>query len=332
MNLVEYKQQLESKNFPVFYDFEHVKKTFRIKDGMNKFMQMNTSCYRVKKHTKVKKGNGPLKPDYRMIYTVSPELKFIQKWIFDNILSKTSVSEASHAFVKGRSLLTNARAHVSHKETWLLRLDIRNFFESIQDTAIENIFIELGYSKGASKALTLLTTYKGRLRQGFLTSPSLSNLYLKNFDSIILSKINAEITYTRYADDLFFSGELTDGFEHYIAKIKQYSGYYLSQKHLRLKKSKTSLQTSNRKRITGLYIEGERIVVSKTYIKTIERELFYCEKYGISTHLRHSGKLDKMDFYKYILGKCAFVRMVEPTKGLELIEQVQKLYETNGVD
>lgn len=86
------------------------------------------------------------------------------------------------------------------------------------------------------------------------------------------------------------------------------------------------MQVNSHKRITGLYLENGLVQVSKTYIKELERELFFCKKYGIATHLRHSGKIDKMDFYKYIMGKCSFVKMVQPKLGNQLISQVQELY------
>ena len=332
-NLKNYSTILESKELPVFYDYIHVKRTFRIKPSIEHFMNDNISSYKVKKRMKYDKYKKEFVRDYRIIYTVRPHLSFIQHWILNNILNKIPVSEPSHAFVKGKSLLTNAKEHsINGDNGWLLRLDITNFFESIEFNKVKKIFIEMGYSKGASQALAELTTYNGRLRQGFPSSPTLSNIFLKDFDQKIINFIKKyeveNLKYTRYADDLFFSGILiTENYQTVINSIKQQVGYLLSKKKLRIKKAKTSFQTGKRKRITGLYIENGSIHVSKTYIKEIERELFYCKKFGIATHLRHCDKLDKMDFYKYFMGKCAFVKMVEPDIGSELIRQFQELYD-----
>ena len=112
-----------------------------------------------------------------------------------------------------------------------------------------------------------------------------------------------------------------------INKIKQISGFYLKKYSLRINRSKLSIQDKKRKRITGLYFEGTKVSVSKTYIKKLEQEIYFCEKYGITTHLNHIGKLDKMNFYKNMMGRCAFVKMVEPESGKYLIERLRRLFE-----
>lgn len=328
--IYNYKKKLVERNLPIFFDYIHVQKTFNINSNISSFLVENISTYKVKKKRKFNRYRSKYIQEYRTIYTVSKEVAFIQKWILKNILEKIPASEACHAFVKGRSLVTNALKHCSNAdEGWLLRLDIKDFFESITFNHVKKIFRDLGYSKGASEALSQITTVQGKLCQGFSTSPMIANLVLKDFDEKITSNFKKEgITYTRYADDLFFSGNDRSDIHksEVIRSIKQQVSYYLSRKGLLINKSKTSLQVNSHKRITGLYLGSGQVQVSKTYIKELERELFFCKKYGIATHLRHSGKIDKMDFYKYIMGKCSFVKMVQPKLGNQLISQVQELY------
>ena len=328
--IYNYKKKLVERNLPIFFDYIHVQKTFNINSNISNFLVENVSTYRVKKKRKFNRYSGKYIQEYRTIYTVSKDVAFIQKWILKNILEKIPASEACHAFVKGKSLVTNASKHCNNADKgWLLRLDIKDFFESITFNHVKKIFRDLGYSKGASEALSQITTVQGKLCQGFSTSPMIANLVLKDFDEKITSNFKKEgIIYTRYADDLFFSGNDRSDIHNskIIRSIKQQVSYYLSRKGLLINKSKTSLQVNSHKRITGLYLENGLVQVSKTYIKELERELFFCKKYGIATHLRHSGKIDKMDFYKYIMGKCSFVKMVQPKLGNQLISQVQELY------
>ena len=335
MDLKKYRDNLVQQELPVFYDTYHVKKTFRISGSINFFIDNNVSYYKIEKHRKIlvtlKDGEEIKKKHYRKIYTASSKLAYIQKWILDNILSKLSPSEYAHGFVKNKSLLSNAKEHLREEESWLFRVDISNFFDSISYESVEKMFQSFGYSKSASNILASLCCHNGFLRQGFCTSPTLANLYLKEFDTTISNKIKAysdlKVRYSRYADDLFFSGIKTGNDMQVINKIKQISGFYLKKYSLRINRSKLSIQDKKRKRITGLYIEGTKVSVSKTYIKKLEREIYFCEKYGITTHLNHIGKLDKMNFYKYMMGRCAFVKMVEPESGKYLIERLRRLFE-----
>lgn len=335
MDLKKYKDNLVQQELPVFFDYHHVKKTFRIIGSIEYFVDKNVSYYKVEKHRKIlvtpKEGEEITRKHYRKIYVASPKLTFIQKWILDNILNKLSPSVCAHGFVKNRSLLSNAKEHLREEESWLLRVDISNFFDSISFESVEKIFQKYGYSKSASNILATFCCHEGFLRQGFCTSPALANLYLKEFDTTILNKIKAysdfEVRYSRYADDLFFSGRKMENDRKVINTIKQISGFYLRKYSLKINRSKLSIQDNERKKITGLYIEGTKVSVSKTYIKKIEREIYFCEKYGIATHLNHIGKLDKMNYYKYMMGRCAFVKMVEPELGKHLIERLSKLFE-----
>lgn len=206
--IYNYKKKLVERNLPIFFDYIHVQKTFNINSNISNFLVENVSTYRVKKKRKFNRYSGKYIQEYRTIYTVSKDVAFIQKWILKNILEKIPASEACHAFVKGKSLVTNASKHCNNADKgWLLRLDIKDFFESITFNHVKKIFRDLGYSKGASEALSQITTVQGKLCQGFSTSPMIANLVLKDFDEKITSNFKKEgIIYTRYADDLFFSG------------------------------------------------------------------------------------------------------------------------------
>lgn len=337
MDLKVYRQKLIDQDLAVFYDSYHVKKTFGIIGDISDFIAKNTSSYKVEKKRKIIKKSLSAtnstewltQKKYREIYIVTSRLEYIQKWILENILGKIPVSHSAHGFIKGKSLLTNAKVHLRKENSWLMRLDISNFFESITIVSVKKVFSNMGYSKSASLALASLCTHKGMLRQGFCTSPTLSNIYLKNFDNEITKKIKLysdfDVRYSRYADDLFFSGIDSCDTTKVVNYLKQISGFYLKHNRLSLNYSKTSIQKAERKRITGLYIDSEGVTVSKTYKKKLERELYFCEKYGVMAHLNHTGNLDKMDFYKYIMGRCAFVKMVEPDIGSSLISRVKIL-------
>jgi RNA-directed DNA polymerase len=131
-------------------------------------------------------------------------LKTIQHYILQNVLSRMPDSECSYGFIKGRGAYMNARRHLSR--SFVLNLDIQNFFPSIRDTHIREIFRNLGFSIEMSQVLAAICCYQGRLPQGAPTSPKLSNVFFSSLDFRLqeIALANAAI-YTRYADDLTFS-------------------------------------------------------------------------------------------------------------------------------
>jgi len=109
-------------------------------------------------------------------------------------------------FVKGSSTRHNAKHHLG--KPCVLRLDIHRFFDSISRVQVENALLSHGYRDDVSQIISLLATPEGCLATGFRTSPYLSNLvFLPSDMTIKQAADNLGITYTRYVDDLTFSGK-----------------------------------------------------------------------------------------------------------------------------
>ena len=150
---------------------------------------------------KIKKRNGK----NRNILSPYTDLKKIQNNILNNLLYDKRVSTFAKAYVKNTSLVDNVSVHKGYK--YILKLDIKNFFESIDYVNVYNVFKEYGFSSGICGLLAHLVTYDDYLPQGAPTSPYLSNLVLRDFDLKVgkWCKSN-KINYTRYSDDMTFSG------------------------------------------------------------------------------------------------------------------------------
>ena len=126
---------------------------------------------------KIRKNNG----GYRTIYEPNSLLMKIQKSILNNILNNKSISLYAKAYHKGISLRDNASAHVN--KDLILKLDIKNFFESISFVDIYNSCFSIEYfPKSVGMLLTYLCTYNDHLTQGTPTSSYISNLVMKDFD------------------------------------------------------------------------------------------------------------------------------------------------------
>ena len=120
------------------------------------------------------------------------------------------VNEALHpaciGYVPGRRPAEAAAPHAGRK--WIQKLDISNFFPSTTPLRVQEALERIGAQPNVASALADLTTHAGSLPTGARTSPLLSNLCLADFDFVIADVAEgAGLAYTRYADDLIFSGD-----------------------------------------------------------------------------------------------------------------------------
>ncbi len=141
----------------------------------------------------------------RMICAPRVFLKTIQRYILRSILETQPLPQYINGFVGGRSIVTNARMHLA--APYLLNVDITDFFDSIQEETVRQLFQDLGLGEHVAKTLAGLCSFQGSLPQGAPTSPYLANLAFAPTDHLILALCAKHgLTYSRYADDLTFSG------------------------------------------------------------------------------------------------------------------------------
>jgi retron-type reverse transcriptase len=93
----------------------------------------------------------------------------------------------------------------------VIRLDLQDFFTSTTATRVTDYFLAIGWQRDAADLLTRLVTHNGSLPQGAPTSPRLSNLLNIRLDSRLDALARTRgMNYTRYADDITFSGKAED--------------------------------------------------------------------------------------------------------------------------
>jgi hypothetical protein len=142
---------------------------------------------------------------FRTVYKVEwGILKQLQKNISRDINETNLFPDCVKGFVRGRSAVDNAKAHVDQRV--ILNADIKDFFDSITTEQVLGAFIRLGCKKDIATLLTKICTFNGRLPQGASTSPVVSNLVCSGLDSDLAAFASRQgARYTRYADDLTFS-------------------------------------------------------------------------------------------------------------------------------
>lgn len=113
-----------------------------------------------------------------------------------------------HGFVKDRSIVTNAEAHWKRRPTFLLNIDLKDFFPSITFFRVRGLFqaAPFSFSFEVATVFAHLCTHMGKLPQGAPTSPYISNLICRSMDRELMALAKRHrCTYTRYADDITFS-------------------------------------------------------------------------------------------------------------------------------
>ncbi len=247
---------------------------------------------------KIKKKNG----GYRQIYHPSPSLKVLQYWLVDNIFNKCVISKNSYAYAKGCSIKKNAEIHKNSKH--ILHTDIKNFFNSIKTNHIKDV---LALNKEDLKYLSLneediqlifnICLYEGHLVIGSVCAPIISNCVMYSFDI----ELNKEITkygnliYTRYADDIVISSTkyMNAAIVKLVEKILNKHGFNINFDKTRF------MSTANRRKITGIIIDNNKISIGFNRHKEIKKMLYKKLKYKI-------GDSNK------ILGHLFFLKDIEP--------------------
>lgn len=250
----------------------------------------------------VPKGNG----EYRRLSVPDELLKAIQKKIVSVLLVHEEISPYATAYRFGGSTVANANPHLGAER--IMKLDIRHFFDKIIYPMVkQKVFTEEKYSEANSILLSILCVYKDSLPQGAPTSPIISNIIMKDFDNKIGKWCeNKGITYTRYCDDLTFSGEFIP--KELIEVVKS----ELGKMGLYLNNKKTVVAgKGQKKQITGIVV-NEKLNTPINYKRKLRQELFYCRKYGVESHLKKKGnKVGKQEYLHKLLGKVNYVLSVD---------------------
>ena len=272
-------------------DKKYIKTIYSISNNIEK----NYKIY------KIKKRNGK----YRTIYEPNLILKQIQKQILNNILNNKSISKYAKAYHKGIQLKDNAIPHINKE--MILKLDIKDFFENILFLDIYNSCFPIEYfPKSVGMILTYLCTYDNHLTQGSPTSAYISNLVMKEFDEELGNWCNLRnISYTRYSDDMTFSGAFNPS--ELITKVRK----MLYKLGLELNNDKIHIvYKSSSQNVTGIVV-NEKMQVNVKYRNKIRQEIYYIKKFGLSSHLKKCDiNIDSKRYLNILYGRVLYVLQI----------------------
>ena len=233
-------------------------------------------------------------------------LKNVQRSIADNILSQYPISKYAKAYKTGSNVVQNAQPHVGKKK--ILKLDIEGFFDHILYSQVKDVvFYKEKFAETIRVLLTMLCYYKESLPQGAPTSPAITNIIMYDFDETVGAFcFKKNIAYTRYCDDMTFSGDFDE--EEIISFVKG----ELRKLGLFLKNRKTAIiPATKRQTVTGIVV-NEKLNITKEYKKAIRQEMYYIRKFGLDEHLSKLGISDKRGYLLSLRGRIAFVLQTIP--------------------
>jgi retron-type reverse transcriptase len=241
----------------------------------------------------------------RTISAPYPALLECQQWINRYVLRKTRVHDAAHGFIRGRSIISNAKAHL--RKPCLLKMDICDFFPSVTINRVIHVFQNLGFPNNVSFYLARLCCLQNCLPQGAATSPALSNAVVYRMDCRLAGLAESyRLSYTRYADDLTFSGDrIPVRFLEIVETIVAEEGFKVRGEKTRF------CRGAGRKIVTGLSVSGDDVRVPKSYKRGIRQAVHYLLKFGQNSHTS-KRKIRNPFYLESLYGKLVFWGSVEP--------------------
>ena len=281
----------------------------------------------------------------RMIEAPKAHLKMMQRQILTEILDHVPVHEAAHGFVRGRSIRSFAAPHVGRRV--VLRMDLEDFFPSIAGRRVQAFFRAAGYPESVADLLGALCANaaprgawatvplgydsamlfealklyaRPHLPQGAPTSPALANVCAYRVDCRLSALAKAAgATYTRYADDLAFSGdaEFDRGVERFAARAASMlleEGFCVQHRKTRV------MRQGVRQYLAGLVVNARVNTVRADY-ERLKATLHNCIQHGPESQNREGHAA----FRQHLEGRVEFVASVHAQRGERLRAMLRQI-------
>lgn len=272
----------------------------------------------------------------RLIESPKQRLKEIQRQILHEILDRVPAHDAAYGFIAGRSCVRAAARHAG--ERFIVAFDLRDFFLMAPMNRVYALFRSLGYPHAVADRLTRLCAaiappdvfetlarerrhdFETRKRfsqlhlpQGAPTSPALANLVAFRLDVRLFGLARRfGATYTRYADDLSFSGDgdfaaRRRSFAAAVATIVKDEGFALNDAKTR------AMGDHMRQQVTGIVV-NDHVNLRREDFDRLKATLYNCARRGASSENRMAHPC----FRAHLDGRIAWVEQLNPARGAKL--------------
>jgi RNA-directed DNA polymerase len=279
---------------------------------------------------------------HRLIEAPKPRLRTVQRLLLDRVLGGIPVHGRAHGFVPGRGVHTFAASHAG--QAVVVSLDLRAFFSSITASRVYAVFRQAGYPEPVAHTLTALTTTRTPARvlrgapdatraallrrphlpQGAPTSPALANLCAYRMDRRLTALGDRfGLHYSRYADDLAFSGRLggrrTAALTAAVREIAAEEGFRVHPDKTRVRRQ------SDRQLLAGLVVNRHPAVPREDY-DNLRATLHNARRHGLAAANRDG----RPDFAAHLAGRVAWVAHRHPARAAKLHDLLRTALDTPG--
>jgi hypothetical protein len=281
----------------------------------------------------------------RLVEAPKPRLKALQRQILASLLRLIPTHPAAHGFVPGRSPHSFAAPHAGQR--MVIRLDVTSFFAAVSARRVYGMLRAAGFPEPVAHTLTGLCTtvtppsvlthapasvpnrdYRlallraPHLPQGAPTSPALANLCGFRLDrrlTGLAARYGAR--YTRYADDLAFSGPLSPASaSSLVAAVRAIT----LDEGFRLNEAKTRVRgAADRQQLAGLVVNAAPAPPRHEY-DTLRALLHN----AIGTGIDEQNREGHADFAAHVAGRIAWMSHHHPARAAKLqalLAQVRSL-------
>lgn len=248
----------------------------------------------------------------RIISAPTVHLKMAQRALL-TLLYAEGFSEQAMGFVPGRSTKDNAAKHVGRDI--VVNADVRGFFPSTSYQRVYSLsrrLCEGSLSPLAARLFSEICCHDGHLATGAPTSPAVSNLIMRNLDAS-LGRIAAklDVTYTRYADDLTFSGQssavwMLKPLKAHLAKL----GYELDPK-------KTNIFRKGRRQVVTGAVVNQKVNLARPLRKLLRAAVDHRVK-GHQPFFQGKPMSDAA-----LNGYLSYLKMLSPESASPLISKLR---------
>lgn len=273
----------------------------------------------------------------RLLETPKPRLKQMQRQILDQILNGVPVHRAAHAYRSGRSVHTFVAPHANRHV--VLHLDLREFFPSVTGSRVNAIFRTMGYPESVAVLLTALCTNSTpheilsigirrlddeatwlrhrapHLPQGAPTSPALANLAAHKLDARLQGLARSvSAQYTRYADDLLFSGG--SELRRCLKRLRVLINAIVLDEGFGIRHRKThEMIAGTRQQVAGIRINHHPNIPRETFDE-LKAILHNCRRFGPQSQNRQGHA----HFREHLQGRLAYWSAICPERITKLKE------------
>jgi retron-type reverse transcriptase len=263
-------------------------------------------------------------------------LKSFQTYVGKLLEAFYDAPDCVMGFTSGRSVVDNAELH--YGKAYVFNTDLKDFFPSISQarvwgnlkgrpfnfdekiaSAIAGLCCIRVPVEGVPEDAPEKERFRHVLPQGSPASPVLTNIVCRNLDRKLSGVARRfHLRYTRYADDITFSGNqdvFQEGGE-FITELRR----VISSEHFTINEKKTRVQRRHeRQEVTGLVV-NDRVNVTRDYFRDVENLLFIWERHGTeaayTAFIKHYTPKQNLntgipDMHSVVQGKLLYMRMVK---------------------